>query len=80
MRVMEQHHLDAGRQAALEVMLLMADADARWWNYDGAVALLDSAEAAVGALPADYELKRARWRRLREIRRERPSAWARRAA
>ncbi|HKP89858.1 MAG TPA: hypothetical protein VJT75_07755 [Thermoleophilaceae bacterium] len=77
---MEQVNLDEGRQAALEVMLLMADADARWWNYDGAVALLDSAQAAVGFLPADYELKRARWRRLREARRLRPSAWSRRAA
>jgi hypothetical protein len=77
---MEPIQLDEGRQAALEVMLLMADADARWWNYDGAVALLDSAEAAVGNLPADYEFKRARWRRLSDIRRTRPAAWARRAA
>jgi hypothetical protein len=77
---MEPIQLDEGRQAALEVMLLMADADARWWNYEGAVALLDSAAAAVGDLPADYELKRARWRRLREIRKDRPAAWSRRAA
>jgi hypothetical protein len=78
---MEPIQLDEGRQAALEVMLLMADADARWWNYEGAVALLDSAQAAVGALPAEYELKRARWRRLRDVRQTRPpTVWDRRAA
>jgi len=77
---MEPIQLDEGHRAALEVMLLMADADARWWNYEGAVALLDSAADAVGDLPADYELKRARWRRLRDVRRTRPQAWSRRAA
>ena len=77
---MEPIQLDEGHRAALEVMLLMADADARWWNYEGAVALLDSAANAVGDLPADYELKRARWRRLRDVRRTRPQAWNRRAA
>ena len=77
---MEPIQLDEGHRAALEVMLLMADADARWWDYEGAVALLDSAAAAVGGLPADYELKRARWRRLRDVRRTRPQAWTRQAA
>jgi hypothetical protein len=77
---MEPIQLDEGHRAALEVMLLMADADARWWNYEGAVALLDTAADTVGYLPADYELKRARWRRLRDIRRTRPQAWTRQAA
>ena len=33
---MEPIQLDEGRRGALEVMLLTADADARWWNYEGA--------------------------------------------
>ena len=57
------------RQAALEVILLMAEADAHWGEYDSAVSLLDTAAVVLdGQLPGDYELKRARWARLRDMR------------
>lgn len=68
------------KQAAYDVLLLLADADARWWDYAGAVRLLDHACEAGGGLPPEYEYKRARWRRLRDLRSSRPQAWSRRAA
>jgi hypothetical protein len=74
------YELSESRRAALEVMLLLAEADARWWNYQGAVDLIDAAARSAGGLPPEYELKRARWIRLRDIRRTRPQAWSRKAA
>ena len=49
------------RQAALEILLLLADADAGWADYSHALELLDIAEDAAGALPFEYALKRERW-------------------
>ena len=66
--------------AAYEVLLLLADADARWWDYGNAVRLLDHAAEAGGGLPLEYEFKRARWARLRDFRGCRPQAWSCRAA
>jgi hypothetical protein len=60
-------HDDPGRQAAIEVLLLMADADARWGDYRHAVSLLDSVEEIVGELPVEYAIKRQRWGRLEVI-------------
>ena len=68
------------RTAAYEVLLLLADADARWWDYGSAVRLLDHAAEARGGLPPEYEFKRARWARLRDLRGGRSQAWSRRAA
>lgn len=68
------------RQAAFEVLLLMADADARWWDYENAVRLLDHAQEAAGELPLEYQLKRDRWARLRDLRDRQPQAWSRQAA
>lgn len=68
------------KHAAYEVLLLLADADARWWDYGSAVRLLDHAAEAAGELPPEYEFKRARWARLRDLRGGRPQAWARQAA
>ena len=68
------------RQAAYDVLLLLADADARWWDYAGALRLLDHAEEAAGTLPLEYEFKRARWATLRDLRGRRPQAWSRNAA
>jgi hypothetical protein len=48
--------------------LLLADADARWSDYSSAVRLLDHAADAGGGLPLEYEFKRARWIRLRDLR------------
>jgi hypothetical protein len=68
------------KHAAYEVLLLLADADARWWDYGSAVRLLDHAAEAGGGLPPEYEFKRARWARLRDLRGRHPQAWSRRAA
>jgi hypothetical protein len=68
------------QQAAFDVLLLMADADARWWDYGNAVRLLDHAEEAAGELPLEYQLKRDRWARLRDMRNRQPQAWSRQAA
>jgi len=68
------------KHAAYEVLLLLADADARWWDYGNAVRLLDHAAEAGGGLPLEYEFKRARGARLRDLRGCRPQAWSRRAA
>ena len=47
------------KHAAYEVLLLLADADARWWDYGNAVRLLDHAAEAGDGLPLEYEFKRA---------------------
>jgi hypothetical protein len=57
----------SGRQAAIDVLLLMADADARWGEYRHAVSLLDSVDEIVGELPVEYAVKRDRWSRLEVI-------------
>jgi hypothetical protein len=53
------------KAAALDLLLLMADADAGWLEYERALDLLDEFEHAAGRLPADYEMKRLRWLHLR---------------
>ena len=68
------------KRAAYEVLLVLADADARWWDYASAVRLLDHAAEAAGGLPLEYEFKRARWVRLRDLRGNGPPASSRRAA
>jgi sulfide:quinone oxidoreductase len=54
--------LDAEFQDALELALLLADCDARWGDFAAALDALDAAEALQGALPAEYEAKRRRWK------------------
>ena len=56
------------KQASYDVLLLLADADARWSDYRSALRLLDHAAKAGGGLPPEYEFKRARWTRLRNLR------------
>jgi sulfide:quinone oxidoreductase len=50
------------RDDALELALMLADADARWGDYSAALNALDAAEALQGALPPEYEAKRRAWR------------------
>jgi sulfide:quinone oxidoreductase len=45
-----------------ELALMLADYDARWGDYSGAVDVLDGAEALQGMLPPEYETKRQQWR------------------
>lgn len=54
-------HSEPDRAAAVDILLLMADAGARWHEYGHALALLDHAELASGALTHEYEMKRRRW-------------------
>jgi hypothetical protein len=53
--------VDADHAAALDILLLLADAGARWKEYDHALDLLDEVEAAVGGLSPEYALKRVTW-------------------
>jgi hypothetical protein len=60
---MHQHRqrIDEDHAAALDILLLLADAGARWKEYDHALDLLDEAEAAAGGLSPEYALKRVNW-------------------
>src|SRR5204863_9373776 len=51
------------RRAALEMVLALADADARWGDHASALRALGAAEALEGGLSPDYETKRVLWRR-----------------
>lgn len=53
---------DSEYEDALELALMLADCDAKWGDYEAALAALDAAEALTGALPREYEQKRKRWR------------------
>ena len=53
--------LDVEREAAFDILLLLADSRAVASEYGRALNLLDQAESAAGVLPADYEMKRLRW-------------------
>jgi hypothetical protein len=57
-----------GRQAALDVLLLLAESDARSADYRGALRMLDHAAEAARGLPIEYQLKRERWTKLRDTR------------
>jgi sulfide:quinone oxidoreductase len=52
----------ADDEDACKLALMLADYDARWGDFGGAVDVLDSAEALQGALPPEYETKRRQWR------------------
>ena len=55
--VSEQEYHDA-----LELALLLAELDARWGDYRSALDALDAAESLEGALPAEFEELRRKWR------------------
>ena len=59
---------DAEYNDAVELVLLLADGDAGWGDYRSAISALEAAEALEGALPPEYEAKRALW--LRELEQE----------
>jgi hypothetical protein len=52
---------EADRDAALDILLLLADGRADEQRYAGALDLLEDVEAAGRRLPAEYEMKRLRW-------------------
>src|SRR4051794_33245760 len=51
-----------GPLEALELALALADADARWGDHASALRALEAAEALQGALPPEWEHRRAAWR------------------
>ena len=52
----------ADDEDASEFALMLADYDARWGDFGGAVDVLDGAESLQGMLPPEYETKRRQWR------------------
>jgi pentatricopeptide repeat protein len=63
LRAMQEHPLpiDQDRAAARDILLLLADAEARWRQYERALDLLQEAEEAGCVLSAEYRLKRHSW-------------------
>lgn len=58
-----QLRTDDDREAALEIILLLADAEARWRQYERALDLLEEAEDAGCVLSPEYRMKRYHWDR-----------------
>jgi len=56
-----QLRLDEDRVAALDILLLLADAEARWRQYERALDLLRTAEDAGCVLSPEYRMKRHFW-------------------
>jgi hypothetical protein len=54
---------EAEHGEALELALLLAEADARWGDAASALRALDAAEALEGVLPPEWEHRRAAWRK-----------------
>jgi hypothetical protein len=52
---------DDDRAAALDILLLLADAEARWTDYERALDLLIEAEDAGCVLTPGYRMKRHAW-------------------
>jgi hypothetical protein len=60
---MHEHRaqIDHDRAAALDILLLLADAEARWKQYERALDLLLEAEDAGCILPPEFRMKRHLW-------------------
>jgi hypothetical protein len=54
-------HVDADREAALEILLLLADGQAREHEYKRALDLLSQVEYAGEPLTPEYRMKRRLW-------------------
>jgi hypothetical protein len=60
---MHEHQLriDEDHAAARDILLLLADAEARWNDYGRALELLGEAEDAGCILSPEYRMKRHTW-------------------
>ena len=60
---MHEHQLliDEDRAAALDILLVLADAEARWKQYERALDLLIEAENAGCTLSPESRMKRHSW-------------------
>ena len=56
-----QPRVEEDRSAALDILLLLADAEARWKDYGRALDLLLEAEVAGCVLSPEYRMKRQSW-------------------
>jgi hypothetical protein len=56
-----QLHIDHDRAAALDILLVLADAESRWHQYARALDLLIEAENAGCVLSPEYRMKRHSW-------------------
>jgi hypothetical protein len=63
LRAMHEHQPmpDYEKAAALDILLLLADAEARWREYERALDLLNQAEDAGCVLSPEYRMKRHSW-------------------
>ena len=63
LRPMEEHQIciDEDHAAALDVLLLLADAEARWHQPERALDLLEIAEDAGCDHSPEYQMKRHLW-------------------
>lgn len=52
---------DEDHAAAIDILLVLADAEARWHNHERALDLLIEAENAGCVLDAGYRMKRHLW-------------------
>ena len=57
----DSSEIEAEHNAAAELALAMAEADAGWNDYDAALRWLDTAEQLEVVLPEEYAAKRERW-------------------
>jgi hypothetical protein len=57
----QQPVIDNDRAAALDILLLLAEAEARWRHYQRALDLLFEAEDAGCVLSPEYRMKRHSW-------------------
>jgi hypothetical protein len=69
--LLEDDNGPAGAEAAVDVLFVMADADARWGDYASAVRVLDAVAATSDSLPAEYAIKHVRWANIAGVRRAR---------
>ena len=59
--------IEAEHNAAADLALTMADAEAGWQDYDAAIRWLDAAERLEVVLPSEYADKRRRWTDARDV-------------
>ena len=57
----QQPRIDEDRAAALDILLVLADAEARWNHHERALDLLNQAEDAGCVLSPSYRMKRHFW-------------------
>jgi hypothetical protein len=60
--------IDADREAAVDLMLVLAEGNARRGDYGFAMREVDAADALAGGLSPEYRVKRRHWDERRRVR------------